>query len=135
MGRGREWRTGGEEEHERSRQEKEAWGGWVRRQTQFGVVVESINHLLIDVFDGARWDWCAHVSVCMCVCVCMLCVCVCLHVCVCVCVFVRARARLCVNNTFSSKLNRTVDQSCSCICFGCNRIQSYNWTCMISRTL
>ena len=40
---------GGGEEHERSRQEKEARGGWLRRQTQFGVVAvaESIDHLLI----------------------------------------------------------------------------------------
>ena len=28
--------------HERSRQERGVWGGWVRRQAQFGVVVESI---------------------------------------------------------------------------------------------
>ena len=31
--------------YDRSRQEKEAWGGWVRRQTQFDVV-ESIDHVI-----------------------------------------------------------------------------------------
>ena len=38
-------------EHERSRQEKEVRGGWVRRQTQFGVVVMSIVHLTVVVFE------------------------------------------------------------------------------------
>ena len=31
-------------EHERSRPEKEARDMWVRKQTQFGVVVESIDN-------------------------------------------------------------------------------------------
>ena len=40
----RDWGAG----HGRSRLEKGAWEGWVRRQTQFGVVVvESIHHLLL----------------------------------------------------------------------------------------
>ena len=66
------WSGGREREHERSRQEKRARGGWVRRQTQFGVVVvavECIDHLLIVVFESTNGDWCAHVSVCVCVCV------------------------------------------------------------------
>ena len=58
-------------------------------QTQFGVVVESINHLLIVVSVWTSSDMCAHVTVrvCVYVCVCM-CVCMCVCVCVCLCVFV-----------------------------------------------
>ena len=66
---------------ERSRQEKEARGGWVRR-TQFGVVVvESINRLLIVVSErraetGVLMRACLYVCVCACVraymCVCMI---------------------------------------------------------------
>ena len=36
---GREGGGGGGIEHERSRQEKEAWVGWVKRRIQIGVVV------------------------------------------------------------------------------------------------
>ena len=46
----REWGGGGGGgggEHERSKQAKEAQGRWVRGQTQFGDVVESIDHLLL----------------------------------------------------------------------------------------
>ena len=51
-GRGREWGGGGggEREHERNKQVKGALDGWVRRQTEFVVAVESIDHLLIVVF-------------------------------------------------------------------------------------
>ena len=45
------------------------------RQTQFGVVVQSINHLIIDVFEWTTVEWCTPVRVC---------VCVCAHACVCV---------------------------------------------------
>ena len=62
-------------EHERSRQEKEAQGVWVRRQTQFDVV-ESISHLLIVVSEWTSGHWCVHVTLWECVCVCV-CVCVC----------------------------------------------------------
>ena len=37
-------------------------------KTQFGVVVESIDHLLIVVFEWTSGDCCALVSVCVCVC-------------------------------------------------------------------
>ena len=46
IGRGRERGGGGE----RNKQEKGALDGWVRRQTQFAVAFESIDHLLIVVF-------------------------------------------------------------------------------------
>ena len=39
IGRGREREGGKGREHERSRQEKEARVGWVKRQIQIGVVV------------------------------------------------------------------------------------------------
>ena len=66
--------------HERSKQEKGAQRGWVRRQTHFGVVVvEGVNHLLIVVFEWTGGDWYACLCVCVCVCVC---VCACMHVCV-----------------------------------------------------
>ena len=52
----------------------------MRGQTQFGVVVEIIDHLLIVVSEWTSGDWCAHVTVCV------VCVCVCVTVCVCVCV-------------------------------------------------
>ena len=39
----------------------------MRRQTQSGVVVESIDHLLIVVYEWTRGDWYTHVSACVCV--------------------------------------------------------------------
>ena len=66
----------------------------MRRQTQFGDVVENMDHLIIVVFEWMSGDSCMHVCVCVCVCVCVVCVwCVCgVCVCVvCVCVCVRAR--------------------------------------------
>ena len=66
---------------ERSRQEKEARGGWVRR-TQFGgVVVESINRLLI-VISERRAETGVLMRACLYVCVCVR---ACVHTCVCVC--------------------------------------------------
>ena len=67
--------------HERSRQEKGVRGGWVRRQTQFGVgvvvvVVEGVSHLLIVVFEWTSGDWYARLCVCVCMCACM-------HACAC----------------------------------------------------
>jgi len=42
-------------------------GGWVRKQTQFGVVVvESIDHLIVIVFEWTMGTG-AHVHVCVCV--------------------------------------------------------------------
>ena len=65
---------------ERSRQEKEARGGWVRR-TQFGVVVvESINRLLI-VVSERRAETGVLMRACLYVCVCVR---ACVHTCVCV---------------------------------------------------
>ena len=67
----------------------------MRRQTQFGVVVESINHLLIDVFEGVSRDW----SVCMCVCVLVcvyMCKCVIVYMYVCVCVCAHEQACVCI---------------------------------------
>ena len=60
-------------------QEKEAWSGWVGRQTQFGVVVESINHLITDVFEWTTVEWCMPVHACVRVCV-RVCLCACVHV-------------------------------------------------------
>ena len=78
--------------HERSRREKMAREG--REKRQFGVfVVESIDHLIIIVFEWTSGEWCRMLE-----CV-RVCVCVCLCVCVCVCVCLRARAfavRTCV---------------------------------------
>ena len=62
----------GGEGDERFRQEKGVEGGWARRQTQFGVVVESIDHLIIVVSEWMSRDWCAHMCVCVCVCVCVV---------------------------------------------------------------
>ena len=60
----------------------------MRRQTQFGDVVENMDHLIIVVFEWMSRDSCMHVCVCVCV-VCVWCVCVCVCVCVCgVCVCV-----------------------------------------------
>ena len=42
----------------------------MRGQTQFGVVVEIIDHLLIVVSEWTSGDWCAHVILCVRVCVC-----------------------------------------------------------------
>ena len=78
----------------------------MRGHTQFDFladVVDSIDHLIIVVFEWTSVDWCAHVCVCarvcayvcvyvyasVCVCVCeyiCVCVCVCEYICVCVCV-------------------------------------------------
>ena len=51
---------GGGGEHERSKQEKEAQGRWVRGQTQFGDVVESIDHLLL--YLSGRVETGVHIS-------------------------------------------------------------------------
>ena len=79
-----------------------AWGGWVRRQTQFGVaVVESMDDLIIVVFEWTSGDWC------MCHCVCVYCVCVCVCVCVFVCMHACVRA-WCVSV-----------HMCVCVCVVC----------------
>ena len=84
-------------------------GGWLRRQTQFGVVVvQSIAHLLIVVSEWTSGDGCALVSVCVCVRVCVrVCVCACVRACVCVCVHACVCVRACV---------RACVRMCVCVC-------------------
>ena len=41
----------------------------MRKQTQFGVVVDSVDHLSVVVSEWRSRDWCAQVTVCVCVCV------------------------------------------------------------------
>ena len=63
--KGREGRKReGESMRDSGKKKRHGVGGWLRRQTQFGVVVvQSIAHLLIVVSEWTSGDWCVRACV------------------------------------------------------------------------